>query len=129
RLLGPRIVAAVNACRGYLTEMLENGIIEAESDANRKWETTMMEAIGEDGYKSVAEAIAMLKEQYRLADQFAMSALRERDEARAMVKELAALLEGVAMVVKMTAKGLPPADLPEMYEVVASMVAKAKALS
>ena len=41
-----------------------------------------------------------LKEQYRLSDQFARSALLERDEARVMAKELAEVFNGMMAAMK-----------------------------
>jgi len=74
-----RIVACVNACVGVPTEALEragecadHGVIptlaaqyKAERDAlhaiEMEWERAMMAAIGEDGVKSVSDAIGKLK--------------------------------------------------------------------
>lgn len=56
-----RIVACVNACKLYTNDELEYGMIEKEREAVMAWERAMMAAIGEDGIKSVTEAIAKLK--------------------------------------------------------------------
>lgn len=56
-----RIVACVNACKQYTNDELEYGMIEKEREAEMAWERAMMAAIGEDGPKSVSEAIAKLK--------------------------------------------------------------------
>lgn len=58
-----RIVACVNACAGWTTEDLEAGAISASVDTEMQWERAMMAAIGEDGVKSVSDAIATLKAQ------------------------------------------------------------------
>jgi hypothetical protein len=74
-----RIVACVNACRGLETEKLEvpgTPLIELIK-AQSRWHDELEET----------------REQFRLADQMAKSALRERDEARAMVAELVAGLK------------------------------------
>jgi hypothetical protein len=60
-----RIVACVNACAGMADPEAEIDKIKAERDASHAaemaWERAMMAAIGEDGIKSVSEAIAKLK--------------------------------------------------------------------
>lgn len=67
-----RIVACVNACAGIETESLEADGYgdnwaevrrqrDAQFDAEMAWERAMMAAIGEDGIKSVSDAIGKLK--------------------------------------------------------------------
>lgn len=58
-----RIRALWNACQRYSIEELEYGLIDKERDANLCWERTMMDAIGEDGPKSVADAIQKIKQE------------------------------------------------------------------
>ncbi len=56
-----RIKAERAACINFTTEELEAGLPEKHREAERIWETTLMEAIGADGPKSVTEAINTLK--------------------------------------------------------------------
>ena len=69
-----RLAASWNACQSFTTEELEYGMPEKLSETERVWETTLMQAVEEDGPKSVVEAINKIK--------------AERDELLAMLEEM-----------------------------------------
>lgn len=56
-----RLAASWNACLKFTTEELEYGLPEKHAEAELMWERLMMQLVGEDGPKSVTEAINKIK--------------------------------------------------------------------
>lgn len=56
-----RVIACVNACVKFSNYDLSGNLLEMIEAAERSWEKTMMEAIGEDGPASVSYAIQRLR--------------------------------------------------------------------
>ena len=56
-----RVIACVNACSKFSNSELNGNLLEMIEAAERSWEKTMMEVIGEDGPLSVSCAIQRLR--------------------------------------------------------------------